>query len=307
MVAGQTVHETVEVELGGRTVRVPKGGLYDRYRMDTDLDEIGRDPRVRGVAFFRALPKHKVHSPIGETLTPHYYYRISIARLVMIAPTGAIRRRLPEELAPLEIVPGLGIVSVAFFRYDLCDADFYTEAAVAIVVKPPRHGRLGLIDLAAALKNENLHAYVLSLPVNTEIAQVRGHAGYGLPKWVTELDVEIDDTRTRAHVANDAGGTDLSLAVATPRQRSYTSGARVTSLTTLAPIGGAWHASLSQANVLSAAGSSFPRGIDFHIGEGRMADDVRSLKPIRTIRLDVTTEAQSVLHMPVPISVPQRG
>lgn len=34
-----------------------------------------------------------------------------------------------------------------------------------------------------------------------------------------------------------------------------------------------------------------------------MADDLRSLKPIKTVQLDVTTEAQLALHMPVPISV----
>ena len=30
--------ETVTVDLGGRPVAVPAGGLHDHYRMDTDLD-----------------------------------------------------------------------------------------------------------------------------------------------------------------------------------------------------------------------------------------------------------------------------
>ncbi|XUL91162.1 acetoacetate decarboxylase family protein [Streptomyces galilaeus] len=301
---------TVEVDLGGRTVPVPKGGLYDRYRMDTDLDEIAADPSVGGVEFFRSLPKRKVGSPIGDTLTPNFYYRTSNARLTMLAPTRAIRTRLPRELAPLEIAPGLGIVSVVFYRYDVCDIDFYTEAAVAVAVRPPRHGGPGLIDLAADLKNESLHAYVLSLPVSTEIAQVRGHDGYGFPKWVTGLDVDIDDRRTTAHVMNEAGGTDLSIAVATPRQRRYPTGTRVSSLTAFTRIGRAWHSSLSETNVLSAGRALFPRGLDLRLGHGRLADDLRSLRPTRTLRLDVTTEAQLALHMPVPTSVPevpQRG
>lgn len=202
--------DTVTVDVGGRTVTVPKGGLYDRYRMDTDLDDVARDPRVSDVDFFRRLPKVKVDSPIGTTLTPNFYYPVSTARLTMLAPSRAIRSRLPGELAPLEIVPGLGLVSVMFFRYDVCDIDFYTEAAVGIAVKPARHGGLGFFDLVAGLKNEHLDSYVLSLPVSTEIAQVRGHDGYGFPKWVAGLDVDIDPRRTEARVANDAGGTDLS-------------------------------------------------------------------------------------------------
>ncbi|MER7079324.1 Acetoacetate decarboxylase (ADC) [Saccharopolyspora kobensis] len=297
----------VEVELGGREVAVPKGGLYDRYRMNTDLDEIARDPRVSSVDFFRQLPKTEVDSPIGTTLTPNFYYRISTARITMLARSRAIRSRLPGELAPLEVAPGLGLISVMFFRYDVCDIDFYTEAAVGIAVRPARHGGLGFVDLVAALKNEHLHSHVLSLPVSTDIAQVRGHDGYGFPKWVTDLDVSIDADRTAARVANDAGGTDLSLAVATPAQKAYPSGKRVSSLTAYTTINGAWRSTSSQTNVLSAGAASFPRDVGLRTGEGRMSDDLRSLKPIRAVQLDVVTEGQLALHMPVPTSVPARS
>ncbi|MFE2317353.1 acetoacetate decarboxylase family protein [Streptomyces sp. NPDC059441] len=298
--------ETTKVDLGGRTVRVLKGGLYDRYRMDTDLDAVARDPRVSGVDFFRRLPKAKVDSAIGPTLTPNFYYRISTARLTMLARSRAIRARLPGELAPLEVAPGVGLVSVMFFSYDVCDIDFYTEAAVGIAVKPARHGRFGFFDLVAGLKNEHLDSYVLSLPVSTEIAQVRGHDGYGFPKWVTGLDVDIDAGRTTARVANDEGGTDLSLSAATPAQTVYPSGERVSTLTSYTSINGAWHSTLSQTNVLSSGTALLPRDVQLQVGEGRMADDLRSLRPIRTVQLDVVTEGQLALHMPVPTSVQSR-
>ncbi|AIG74760.1 Hypothetical protein AJAP_09305 [Amycolatopsis japonica] len=295
--------ETVTVDLGGRAVDVPKGGLYDRYHMDTDLDTVAADPRVSGVDFFRRLPKARVDSPIGPTLTPNFYYRIATARLTLTAPSRAIRRRLPEELAPLEVAPGLGLVSVMVFRYDVCDIDFYTEAAVGIAVRPARHGRLGFFDLVTGLKNEHLHSYVLSLPVSSDIAQVRGHDGYGFPKWVTRLDVDIDAERTEARVANDRGETDLALSVATPRQTTHKSGEQVSSLTSYTTIGDAWHATLSQTNVLSAGSATFPRGVGLRLGEGRLSDDLRSLNPRKPIRLDVMTEGQLALHMPVPTSV----
>ncbi|MFF6791835.1 acetoacetate decarboxylase family protein [Streptomyces filamentosus] len=302
-----TQKDTVKVTLGSREVTVPKGGLYDRYRMNPDLDEIARDPRVRSVDFFRRLPKTKVDSPIGPTLTPNFYYTISTARLTMVAPSKAIRARLPEELSPLEIVPGLGLVSVMFFRYDVADIDFYTEAAVGIAVKPARHGKLGFLDLVSGLKNEHLDSYVLSLPVNSDIAQVRGHDGYGFPKWTTGLDVDIDDLRTTARVANDAGGVDMSLLADTPAQRAYPSGERVGSLTSYTRIDGAWHSTLNQTNVLNAGTTRSTSGITLQLGEGRMSDDLRSLKPKRTIQFDVMTEGQAALHMPVPTSVRSRN
>ncbi|MGW4367268.1 acetoacetate decarboxylase family protein [Nocardia takedensis] len=298
-----TSPRAVTVDLGGRSVAVPQGGLYDRYRMNTDLDAVVADPRVPGVDFFRHLPKTKVDSPIGPTWTPNFYYRISTARLTMIAPSRAIRARLPRELAPLEVVPGLGLVSVMFFRYDVCDIDFYTEAAVGIAVKPARHGGLGFFDLLAGLKNDHLHTYVLSLPVNSDIAQVRGHDGYGFPKWVTDIEVDIDDEYATALVADDDGGTDVRFSARTPRQAVRASGDQVSSLTSYTTIDGAWHSTLSQTNILSAGSALLPRGVELQLGSGRVAADIRSLKPIRAVRLDVMTEGQNALHMPVPTSI----
>ncbi|MFD6451463.1 acetoacetate decarboxylase family protein [Nocardia sp. NPDC060220] len=305
--ASTTQQSTVQVDLGGRTVTVPEDGLYDRYRMNPDLDEIARDSRVSGVDFFRELPKTKVDSLIGETYTRNFYYRMSSARLTMLARSRAIRSRLPAELAPLEVFPGFGVVSVMFFRYDVCDIDFYTEAAVGIAVRPARHGKLGLADLLTGLDSDRLDSYVLSLPVSTEIAQVRGHDGYGFPKWVTEIDFEVDGTRTTGRVLDDSGATDLTLSVATPAQTAYPSGERVSTLTSYTSIKGGWHSTLSQTNVLSAGSTTMPRDVTLTMGHGRLSRDLRSLAPIKTLRLDVMSEGQNALHMPVPTSVPTRA
>ncbi|GGR50482.1 acetoacetate decarboxylase [Streptomyces cinereoruber] len=295
--------DTVEVTLGERTVRVPAGGLFDRYRMQADLDEVAKDPRVAGVEFFRDQPKVEVRSRIGPTFTPNFYYAMSNARLTMIAPVRAIRRRLPRELEPLQIAPGYGLVSVIVFRYDVCDIDFYTEAAVGIAVKPARHGPFGAVDLAAALKNDHLDAYVLSLPVNTDIAQVRGHDGYGFPKWVTGIDVTIDDRTTFGRIADDAGGTDLELKTPTPRQTKHRTESAVSSMNSYTYFGGGWHTTYSQTNALSSGTRMFPRDVELTLGEGRLSDDIRSLRPVRNLRLDVMTSGQLALHMPTVVSV----
>ncbi len=192
---------------------------------------------------------------------------------------------------------------MVFFRYDVCDIDFYTEAAVGVAVQPARHGRLGFLDLVTDLKNDNLHSYVFALPVNTEIAQVRGHDGYGFPKWVTDLDVDIAADKATARVANDTGGTDVAFSAPTPTQKSFPSGERVASLTSYTTINGAWHSVLNQTNALSAGTTRFPRDLGLELGQGRMSDELRALKPIRTLQLDVMTEGQIALHMPVPYSV----
>jgi hypothetical protein len=296
----------VEVDLGGRTIAVPKGGLYDRYRMNTDLDTVATDPRVRSVDFFRTLPKTQAQSAIGQTQTPNFYYSMSKAQITYLAPTKALRSRLPRELDPLQIAPGIGLFSVVFFRYDVCDIDFYTEATVGIAVRPARHGRFGTADLLSSLANDSMHAYVLSLPVNTEIAQVRGHDGYGFPKWVTEIDVDIDERRSTARVANDDGGTDIAIDVPTPKQKQVPSGTQVSTLISYTELGGGWNATLSQTNTLAVGSALLPKDVSLELGAGRLTDDVRSLQPIKALRFEVFTECQNALHIPVPISFPRK-
>ncbi len=296
-------NETVDVTLGNRTVQVPKGGIYDTYHMKTDLDAMLKDERVTSVDFFKALEKREVMSPIGPTMTPNYYYRTWTARLVMTAPVSAIKTRLPEGLDPLEMLPGIGLVSLMFFRYDVCDIDKYSEAAVAILVRPPRHGGLNGVDLIAGLKNEDMYVHVLSLPVTTEIAQVRGHDGYGFPKWVTEINFNVDKDKTTAVIMNDSGGIDIKLTAGTPTQKHFKSGENVSTLHSITKLDEVWNETLSQTNVMSLGKKVMPSDVRLRLGKGRVSSDLRSLKVGKILQFEVSENSQVALHMPQPISV----
>jgi hypothetical protein len=108
-------------------------------------------------------------------------------------------------------------------------------------------------------------------------------------------------------VADDTGGTDIAIDVATPTQQQIPSGRSVSTLTSYTRRSGGWNATLSQTNTLTAGSTLLPRDISLELGSGRLSDDVRSLRPIRALRFDVATAAQNALHIPVPVSVPGRG
>lgn len=160
--------------------------------------------------------------------------------------------------------------------------------------------------MASTLANDSTHAYVLSLPVNTDIAQARGHDGYGFPKWVTDIDVDIDERRTAATVFNDAGGADIALDGATPTQQPIPTGTSVSTLTSYTELNGGWNATLSQTNTLASGSRLLPRDVTLELGTGRLSDDVRSLRPVKLLRFDVATQCQNALHIPVPVSIPHR-
>jgi hypothetical protein len=159
------------------------------------------------------------------------------------------------------------------------------------------------VDLLAALKNKHLDSYVLSLPVNTQIAQVRGFDGYGFPKWVTDIDVDITPTTTYGRVANDDGGLDLELAAPTPAQKQHRSGDAVSALTSYTHYDGGWHSTFNQTNALASGTRFLPRDVKLRLGTGRLSDDVRSLRPVRNLMFDVMTSGQLALHMPRVLSL----
>lgn len=223
-----------------------------------------------------------------------------------MSKTPAVRARLPRDLDPLEVAPGLSLTFAMFFRYDIADIDFYTEVAVGAAVRPARHGKVGAADLISALGNDHMHAYVLSLPVSTEIAQVRGRFGYGFPKWVADIDVNIDDRTTEVSVKNEDGGTDIELLAKTPKQKRYRSRSKVVSQTAYTKIDDQWHSTFNQSNILASGTDVMPRNLNLTVGDGRLADDIRSLDVIRPVQFQVATESQLALHMPAPISVVRR-
>lgn len=293
---------TVDVSLGEHALNVPENGYYDRYRMQADLDEVAKDPDVPSVDFFRTLPKRVVESPIGPTSTPNYCYAMRMTQIAMPAPIGAVRDRLPDGLAPLQPAPGLGLIVLTFFAYDVCDVDPYNEATVAIGVRPPRHAGPAQLDFLQGMRNDTVYGYPLSLPVNTEIARVRGVHGYGLPKWRTGIEIGRGDTFT-ARVENDSGETDVAVELALPRQTSHPSGSRVRTAIALSQVDGAWVESKSLFNMLSSGRSLFPRGVRITRGSGRMSDDLASLRPMRPLSVDAMASGQLALNMPVPTSI----
>ncbi len=98
-----------EVEFGQQKIKVPKGGYYDRFRMNPDLDEVAQDPAAGNIDFFRHIPKKIMESRVGPVWAPNFYYRSANVQLLMLAPIKQIKAKLPADLTPLQPLPGLWV------------------------------------------------------------------------------------------------------------------------------------------------------------------------------------------------------
>lgn len=144
--------ESVEVEFGSERVSVPKGGYYDRFRMNPDLDEVARDPAVGNIDFFRRIRKQKVNSRVGRIWAPNFFYRMCSVQLLHLAPVAKLRAMLPMPLEPLKALPGRGLVALTFFSYRVADNDPYNEVAIAVVVRRPGARGSHILELIDSMR-----------------------------------------------------------------------------------------------------------------------------------------------------------
>lgn len=293
-----TKKQFTEVEFGQQKVKVPKGGYYDRFRMNPKLDEVAQDPAAGNIDFFRKIPKQMVESRVGPVWAPNFYYRTSNVQVLMLAPLKQLRKKLPAPLEPLQAFPGFGLVAVTFFTYAVCDNDPYNEASVAIVVRKPNAKELNALELLNSIRQRHFYAHVLALPVDTEIARVRGVYGYQLPKWLTEINVDINPTNIYADLKDTSGQLDLTLSTQTPELKHVKSESRMNEATMLHQVDNKWHQTLVQSNTLAFAQKLLPRNVKLVRHGGPVSQLLDELGASKILRLDVVQDAQVVLNLP---------
>lgn len=295
----------MSVEFGGKSVLVANGGYYDRYRMMPNLDEIAKDPNVvSNVDYFRAFEKKEVSSRVGPAISPAFYYRTSNVQLLLLAPLNQLREKLPKPLEPLRTLPGYGLVALTFYRYDVCDNDPYNEVSVAIVIKQPGEHGSHLMELIRSIRERTFNGYVLALPVTTDLARLRGVEAYQLPKWKTQIDVNVGETAVKASIEDiNTGEQDIAIDMPTPTFTTQASRAYESVNTSINSIDGVWNRITVHLNPLTFSQKLFPRNITFtRSTEGQLSKLLKDLGASTILRADVVKAAQMVLHLPVPLN-----
>ncbi|WP_346836712.1 acetoacetate decarboxylase [Microbulbifer sp. SAOS-129_SWC] len=290
-----------EVEFGAHNVEVVEGGYYDRFRMNPDLDEVARDPAAGNIDWFRRIPKQLVDSRVGPIWAPNFYYRTSNIQLLFLAPLERLRAELPMPLEPLRALPGYGLVALTFFSYAVCDNDPYDEVSIAVVVRRPGARGSHALELLNSMRRRNFYAHVLALPVDTEIARVRGLYGYQLPKWGAEIDVEVG-ADVKAKLAALDGRPDLELRAPLPKLQRAESQSHMGTTTMVHRVDGAWHQTAVQSNTLEFAQRLLPKNVSLTRSGGPLSQLLDGLGASTIMRMDVVKDAQVVLNLPTPLA-----
>lgn len=205
--------ETI-IDLGNHQVPIVKGGIYDRFRSNPPLSVIAEEAPEIDLSWFKTLQKEK--KDVGfETYSPNFYYKNSSITAVFTADADRLKELMLKEILeivkPITVFPGRGLIAITAYAYHLCDNDSYNELSVSIITTKPESGNWGVFSLIGEQFAKSFWGYVLKLPVDTELARVRGVVGYNLPKWLIPIKYEDNKDSVKFEFFDESGELDFSM------------------------------------------------------------------------------------------------
>jgi len=283
------------IDIAGNPVPVVAGGLYDRYRSNPPLSVVAAEAPNLDLSWFKGMEKTRVD--IGfETYIPNFYYKNSRITAVFTADLDRLKELMPEKVLeaapPLQVWPGRGLVALTAYAYEFCDNDSYNEVALSVITTRPGAASFGPFTLMRQSMSKDFWGYVLKLPVNTELARVRGVVGYNLPKWLTSIDRTESPQSVAFRIGNEItfeakklDGLSDKVEMAT---NSFTNLDRQGRLTF----------GYAVSRQLRHASSSDASLVKLTLGEGSLSEYIRSLKLGKMLKYEYVPEFQSALYAP---------
>lgn len=142
---------------------------------------------------------------------------------------------------------------------------------------------------------------MLALPVNTEIARVRGVYGYQLPKWLANINLEMNEDNIKADITATDGTPDLTLDIPLPALKSFSSQTSIGTNNAINKIDGKWYQVTVETNPLLGAQCLLPQNVKVSQSEGPLSKLLNELGVSTILRMDVLKDAQMILNMPTPL------
>ncbi|MCK7596676.1 hypothetical protein M0G74_05240 [Microbulbifer sp. CAU 1566] len=293
------------INIAGHEVPLVKGGLYDRYRSNPPLSVVAAESPETDLSWFKTLEKTKVD--IGfESYSPNFYYENSRITAVFTADLSGLRELMPsevlEQVQPIQIWPNRGLVALTAYAYHYCDNDSYNEIALSIITNKPGGSNLGPFTMLGQTRSKSFWGYVLKLPVDTELARVRGVVGYNLPKWLTDINYrEGDESLTFEVIDRETGEVDVVFEGAKLKDLSSDVAMVTNSFTNIDEKGSLIYG-YSVSRQLSYASSTSDEAVNLTLTDGSLSRYIKTLDLGSVVKYEYVPDFQSALYVPKPLS-----
>lgn len=130
------------------------------------------------------------HNSEYDVRLPIFYYDNTSMTAIYTASTKKLKPLLPfADMHPVEMFPGRCLIAFSAFEYRKTDIGSYNEFSIAAMISYGKRSIPGVTLLTHLAKN-SFEAYILYLPVTSELARKGGVEMGGYPKFIAGIDFQ---------------------------------------------------------------------------------------------------------------------
>lgn len=189
-------------------------GLYDRFRSNPPLDVVAQERPDIDLSWFKTIKKERkevwLYDLLARFLLQQHKYN------------GDLHSRheqdeelIPEKVRtlfqPITFSPGKGLIAITSYYCSYCDNDSYNELWISIVTTKPNSSNFGVISLMGEIREKSFWGYVLKLPVDIELARIRGVVGYNRSKCLISMDSNNDGDAVTFTFYDERGTAEFAM------------------------------------------------------------------------------------------------
>jgi hypothetical protein len=175
---------------------------------------------------------------------------------------------------------------------------YRSNPPLSVITNRPGSSNLGPLTLMNQAMSNDFWGYVLKLPVNTELARVRGVVGYNLPKWLTGINYRETDKSVVVEILDsETGKVDVTLETKKLGDLSSKT-SMVTNSFTNVDQNGRLTTGYAISRQLSHTSSTNAESVNLTLTEGSLSTYIKALKLGKMMKYEYVPEFQSALYSP---------
>ncbi len=256
--------------------------------------------------FFTEIAQEDITIRQYSGKSPMFFRKFQLMAGVYTADYASCKALVPnDQFHVLQIIPRRGLIGIHCMEYMDSDVGPYNEVSISVGITP----RKTLFSAASILKSaitQNFHAYILQLPVTTEVAYFGGVDYFNYPKFIANIEFEERNGK-RVCRLSESGSNKMIISfegkmIKTKKADPLNNSFQTMTLNSYPVMGGEMVHARMRVNTIEKGESFLGAHGKLTIGEGEIAEMLRKLDMGMQISYQYAPECESVMYLPQPMA-----
>ena len=255
--------------------------------------------------FFSGIAQKEI--PIRQYFgkSPMFFRKFQLMAGVYTADLAACQSFMPSsDFNILQVLPGRCLIGIHCMEYHATDVGPYNEVSISVGIAPNRPLFSASSILRSAL-TQNFHAYILQLPVTTEVAYFGGVDYFNYPKFIASIEFEERDTHRICKLSEkDTGKLIMAFEgkrIPTKKTAANKSGFDTMTLNSYPVMDGKMVHARMHVNTIEKGEAFLGNNGKLTIGNAGFSEMLKKLDLGKEISYLFAPECRSVMYLPKPI------